>query len=63
MRFSYSAPPDHTTLRTALLLEDRVVGLAMVRREVEGGAVVRVGESDAEVRELPFGPESVGLPE
>jgi folate-binding protein YgfZ len=42
-------------LATALILEDRVLGLALVRREVENGAVVLAGEREARVVPLPFG--------
>jgi folate-binding protein YgfZ len=42
-------------LATALILEDRVLGLALVRREVENGAVLRAGERVARVAPLPLG--------
>ena len=45
-------------LATALILEDRVLGLALVRREVENGAVIRAGERQARVVPLPFGDAS-----
>jgi len=45
-------------LATALILEDRVVGLALVRREVENGAMLRAGEREARVVALPFGDAS-----
>jgi tRNA-modifying protein YgfZ len=42
------------TLATALLLEDRILGLAIVRREVENGATLLAGEREATVVGLPF---------
>ena len=42
-------------LATALILEDRVLGLALVRREVENGAVLRAGAREVRVAGLPFG--------
>ena len=58
-------PPEDRVLRagdkevgrlaTALILEDRVLGLALVRREVENGAMLRAGEREARVVSLPFG--------
>lgn len=58
-------PPDQRTLtvgeksvgeiKTAIVLNDRVIALALVRREVENGATVRAGEREAVVTELPFG--------
>ena len=46
---------DAGRLATALILEDRVLGLALVRREIENGAVLRAGERQARVVPLPFG--------
>ena len=46
---------DVGRLATALILEDRVLGLALVRREVENGAMLRAGERQARVVALPFG--------
>jgi hypothetical protein len=48
-------------LATALILEDRVLGLALVRREVENGAVLEAGEREARVVALPFGSEGLGV--
>ena len=47
------------TIRTALLLEDRVLALGMVRREIEDGTrlVAGAGEREAELVSLPFSPE------
>jgi tRNA-modifying protein YgfZ len=42
------------TLRTALLLEDRVIGLAIVRREIENGTTLLAGEREATLVGLPF---------
>lgn len=42
-------------IKTAIVLHDRVIALAMVRREVENGALVRAGEREAVVAGLPFG--------
>ncbi len=42
-------------LRTTIVLRDRVLALAMVRREVENGATVRAGSREARVTALPFG--------
>jgi len=42
-------------LKSAIILPDRVIALAMVRREVENGAPVRAGLRKAVVTELPFG--------
>jgi len=62
---SGGAPPEERTLtlgdkavgdiKTAIVLKDRVIGLAIVRREVENGASVHAGEREAVVTELPFG--------
>ena len=43
-------------VRTALVLEDRILGLAIVRREVENGTTLLAGERDATVVGLPFDP-------
>jgi tRNA-modifying protein YgfZ len=60
------APEDRTLLlgekpvgdlKSAIVLPDRVIALAMVRREVENGAKVRSGSRDAVVAGLPFGAE------
>jgi len=48
-------------LATALMLEDRVVGLALVRREVANGAVLQAGSREARVVALPFGSEGLGV--
>ncbi len=47
-------------LKTAILLRDRVIALAMVRREVENGVPVRAGLREALVTALPFGDEALG---
>lgn len=46
---------DVGTLRTVVRLEDRVLGLAVVRREVEPGTEVMAGERSCRVVVLPFG--------
>jgi len=63
-------PPGDRTLRsgekevgrlaTALILEDRVLALAQVRREVENGAVLEAGERPARLVALPFGEQGLG---
>jgi folate-binding protein YgfZ len=47
------------SLRSALALDDRSVGLAMVRREVSPGSEVMVGGRRARVVRLPFGAEDL----
>jgi folate-binding protein YgfZ len=42
------------TVRTAIQLEDRLYALALLRREVEEGAVLESGEREATVVRLPF---------
>jgi folate-binding protein YgfZ len=42
-------------LKSAIVLPDRVIALAMVRRDVENGAPVHAGLREAVVTELPFG--------
>ena len=58
------APDDRTLmlgekpvgdLKSAIVLPDRVIALAMVRREVENGAKVCAGSREAVVAGLPFG--------
>ncbi|HEV8599510.1 MAG TPA: hypothetical protein VGQ69_09135 [Gemmatimonadales bacterium] len=44
------------TIRTALLLEDHTLALALVRREVENGVTLLVGQREATVVGLPFEP-------
>lgn len=41
-------------IRTALLVEDRVLALAVVRREIADGAVLQAGEREATIVPLPF---------
>nr|MBA2627274.1 hypothetical protein [Gemmatimonadales bacterium] len=43
------------TVRSTLMLEDRVLGLAVLRREVQNGDVVDAGGRPAVVVALPFG--------
>ena len=43
-------------VRTALLLEDRILGLATVRREIADGETLLVGQREATVVGLPFEP-------
>ena len=43
-------------VRTALLLEDRILALAIVRREIAEGATLLVGQREATVVGLPFEP-------
>jgi tRNA-modifying protein YgfZ len=47
------------TLRSALALDDRIIGLAMVRREVAPGSEVSVGGRPAKLVGLPFGAEDL----
>ena len=44
---------------SVLTLPDRVLGLAVLRRELQPGARVTIGGGPAVVRQLPFGPEDV----
>jgi len=44
---------------SVLRLPDRVLGLALVRREIHPGHRVTVGGAPAVVLELPFGPEDI----
>lgn len=63
-------PPDARTLtltgkevgaiRTALVLEDRVVALGFVRREIEDGTTLQAGSREAEVTSLPLPLHLVG---
>ena len=46
-------------MSSVLTLPDRVLGLAVLRRELQPGARVTVGGGPAVVRQLPFGPEDV----
>jgi folate-binding Fe-S cluster repair protein YgfZ len=48
------------TVRSTLRLEDRTLGLAVIRREVEPGAEVVAGGRRAMVLGLPFGGVAVG---
>lgn len=59
-RILRTADKEVGRLATALILEDRVLGLALVRREVENGAVILAGEREARVVGLPFGSEGLG---
>jgi folate-binding protein YgfZ len=47
------------TVRSTLALEDRMLGLGVVRREVEPGELVTAGGREATVVHLPFGVEEV----
>jgi folate-binding protein YgfZ len=47
------------TVRSTLTLDDRIVGLAPIRREVESGADVIAGGRAATVVGLPFSPEDL----
>jgi folate-binding protein YgfZ len=47
------------SVRSTLTLEDRVLGLGLVRREVEPGETVTAGGRRARVVALPFGAEEV----
>jgi folate-binding protein YgfZ len=47
------------TVRSVLALEDRRLGLAPIRREVEPGATVVAGGRDARVVPLPFGADEL----
>jgi folate-binding protein YgfZ len=47
------------TVRSTLLLEDRALGLAPIRREVETGAEVMAGGRPARVVTLPFAPQEM----
>ena len=47
------------TVRSTLTVDGRTLGLAVVRREVEPGAVVTAGGRDARVVKLPFGGEEL----
>jgi tRNA-modifying protein YgfZ len=47
------------SVRSTLALEDRVLGLGVVRREVENGETVTAGGRNATVVALPFGVEEV----
>jgi folate-binding protein YgfZ len=49
------------SVRSALRLDDRVVGLAMIRREVEAGAELEVAGSAATVVPLPVTDAALGL--
>ena len=49
-----AADKDVGRMATALILDDRVLALALVRREMENGAVVFAGERQARVVPLPF---------
>jgi hypothetical protein len=42
------------TLRSTLRLEERILGLAMIRREVEPGAALRAGNREVRVMSLPL---------
>ena len=46
-------------MRSTLALEDRVLGLGVVRREVENGETVMAGGRSATVVALPFGADEV----
>jgi folate-binding Fe-S cluster repair protein YgfZ len=48
------------TVRSTLQLEDRTLGLAPIRREVEIGAEVVAGGRPARVVDLPFGAPELG---
>jgi folate-binding protein YgfZ len=62
-----ASPPDERTLvagdkavgsiRTALVLDDRVLALATLRREIAEGAVLQAGDREATVVALPFEPD------
>ena len=60
-RILRAADKDVGRLATALTLEDRVLGLALVRREVENGTVLQAGSREARVVGLPFGSEGLGF--
>lgn len=47
------------TVTSRLHLPGRCLGLALVRREVEVGAVVRIGDAPARIVDLPFAPGEV----
>ena len=47
---------DAGSVRTALLLDDRILALASVRREITDGAVLLVDQREATVVGLPFDP-------
>jgi folate-binding protein YgfZ len=50
---------DVGSVRTTLTLEDRVLGLGLLRREVSPGETVTAGGRDAKVVALPFGADEV----
>jgi hypothetical protein len=52
-------PKDVGGVRSTLTLEDRRVGLGIIRREVESGDVVMAGGVEARVVALPFAPEEL----
>jgi folate-binding protein YgfZ len=66
LRLAGASPPSERTLvaddkevgsiRTALVLDDRVLALATVRREIAEGAVLQAGDRKATVVALPFEP-------
>ncbi|HEX5386815.1 MAG TPA: hypothetical protein VFW66_08965 [Gemmatimonadales bacterium] len=47
------------TVRSTLALDDRIIGLAPIRREVEVGADVMAGGRNATVVALPFAPDDL----
>jgi len=48
---------DVGTLRTALVLDDHLLALAVVRREIEAGIPLRAGDREATLVRLPVDPE------
>jgi hypothetical protein len=47
------------SVRSTLTLEDRVLGLGVLRREIEPGETVTAGGREATVVPLPFGADEV----
>jgi hypothetical protein len=50
---------DVGSVRTTLTLEDRVLGLGVLRREIAPGELVTAGGRSAKVVALPFGADEV----
>ncbi len=50
---------DVGAVRSTLTLEDRRLGLGIIRREVEPGRTVLAGGAEAKVVSLPFGAEEL----
>lgn len=49
------------TVRTALLLEEGVIGLGTIRREIDPGTELTVGGRPARITDLPFGAIAAGI--